>query len=163
MKLVEINTNMGKDVYEMFQDIPKIETGSYNACFGLTYNEYKEYLKKEVNRKNNKITLYDTPTISYILYDKDKPIGLLGLRLEIDEMWKKRSGNFYYKIRMSERNKGYGKIILKLGLKKLKKLGFNEVYGESSLTNIASIKVIESNGGILYKSENDINYYKIKL
>ena len=90
MELVEINENMGKDVYEMFQDIPKIETGSYNACFGLDYNEYKEYLKKEINRKTNKVTKYDTPTISFILFDNNKPIGLVGLRIKIDDLCKKR-------------------------------------------------------------------------
>lgn len=77
--------------------------------------------------------------------------------------WKKWSGNFYYKIRKSERNKGYGTEILKLGLKEFKNLGFKEVYGQSSKGNIASAKVIENNGGILINESNGNRYYKIKI
>lgn len=161
--LKELNLNMGIKEYEMYQDIPAKESGSTNNCYGIPYNNFKEYLQKEINRKYNQVTSDDTPTITYIMYVDNNPVGIVCLRTQIDENWKKWSGNFYYKIRKSERNKGYGTEILKLALKEFKKLGFNEVYGQSSKGNIASAKVIENNGGILINENNGTRYYKITI
>ena len=161
--LKELNKYMGIKEYEMYQDIPAKESGSTNECFGIPYEKFKEYLQKEINRKYNKVTSDDTPTITYIMYVDDNPVGIVCLRTQIDENWKKWSGNFYYIIRKSERNKGYGTEILRLALKELKNLGFNEVYGQSSKGNIASAKVIENNGGIFIEEVNGTKYYKIEL
>ena len=161
--LKELNLNMGKDEYEMYQDIPAVESGSTNECYGILYEDFKKYLEAEIKRKDNNVTLEDTPTITYIMYVDDKPVGLICLRTEIDENWMKWSGNFYYRIRLSERNKGYGTKMLELALDKFRKLGFKEVYGQSSDGNIASSKVIENNGGIFLYEENGSKYYKIVL
>lgn len=161
--LKELNLNMGKNEYDMFQDIPAKESGSTNECYGIPYDEFKKYLEKEINRKNNRVTYDDTPTISYIMYDDNKPIGLICLRTEIDDNWMKWSGNFYYRIRLTDRKKGYGTKILALALDEFKKMGFKEVYGQSSNENVGSAKVIENNGGILLDEKDGIRYYKIVL
>ena len=161
--LKKLNQNMGFDVYEMYQDIPAKESGSTNECFGLSYEEFSKYLEKEINRKNNKVTYDDTPTTTYIMYVNNKPVGLICLRTEIDENWMKWSGNFYYRVRVSERNKGYGTKMLELALDEFRKLGFKVVYGQSSAGNIGSVKVIENNGGIFLNEENGTRYYKIIL
>ena len=161
--LKELNLYMGIKEYEMYQDIPAKESGSTNECYGIPYEKFKEYLQKEINRKYNQVTSDDTPTITYIMYADDTPVGIVCLRTQIDENWKKWSGNFYYKIRKAERNKGYGTEILKLALKEFKNLGFKEVYGQSSKGNIASAKVIENNGGIFIEEVNGTKYYKIEL
>ncbi len=159
--LKELNLDMGRKEYYMYQDIPAKESGSTNDCYGIPYENFKEYLKKEINRKYNKVTSEDTPTITYTMYVDDNPVGIICLRTQIDENWKKWSGNFYYKIRKSERNKGYGTEILRLALGEFKNLGFKEVYGQSSKGNIASAKVIENNGGILINENDGTRYYKI--
>ena len=161
--LKELDLNMGIDEYEMFQDIPAKESGSTNECNGIPYEEFKSYLEKEINRKYNEVTYDDTPTISYIMYDDNKPIGLICLRTKIDDNWMKWSGNFYYRIRLSERKKGYGTKILSLALEEFRRLGFKEVYGQSSAGNIGSAKVIENNGGILLDEKDGTRYYKIVL
>ena len=161
--LKELDLNMGKDVYEMYQDIPTKESGSTNDCFGLSFDEFPKYLEKEINRKNNKVTYDDTPTITYVMYVYNNPVGLICLRTEIDDNWMKWSGNFYYRIRLSERHKGYGTKMLELALEEFRKLGFEEVYGQSSAGNIGSAKVIENNGGILLNENNGTRYYKIIL
>ena len=159
--LKELNLDMGKKEYEMYQDIPAKESGSTNECYGIPCENFKEYLQKEINRKYNKVTSEDTPTITFIMYVDDNPVGIICLRTQIDENWKKWSGNFYYIIRKSERNKGYGTMILKLALEEFRKLGFKEVYGQSSKGNIASAKVIENNGGIFLNENDGTRYYKI--
>ena len=161
--LKELDLSMGIDVYEMYQDIPVKEFGSTNECFGLSFKEFSNYLEKQIKRKNNKVTFEDTPTITYIMYVNDIPVGLICLRTEIDDNWMKWSGNFYYKVRLSERHKGYGTKMLELALNKFRELGFKEIYGQSAAGNIGSAKVIENNGGILLNEENGIKYYKIIL
>ena len=159
--LKELNIDMGKEEYAMYQDIPAKESGSTNECYGLPYEKFKDFLQKEIDRKYNKVTNEDTPTITYVMYVDDNPVGIICLRTQIDENWKKWSGNFYYKIRKGERNKGYGTKILNLALEEFKKLGFKEVYGQSSKGNVASAKVIEKNGGLFLNENDGTRYYKI--
>ncbi len=108
-KLVELNMKMDRIEYEMYQDIPVCESGSTNLCNGLPFEVFKPYLESQIARKYQSISKYDTPTITYIMYVNEYPVGYIGLRTEIDDNWKKWSGNFFYAIRVSERNKGYGK------------------------------------------------------
>ncbi len=162
-ELKELNMNMGIIEYEMYQDIPLKESGSTNLCNGLSYDVFKAYLETQLARKYQNISEYDTPTVTYIMYVNDIPVGYIALRTKIDDQWKKWSGNFYYAIRISERKKGYGTKILKLVLDEFNKLGFKEIYGQSSAGNIASAKVIENNGGILLEEIDGTRYYKIEL
>ena len=152
-----------KELYDMYQDIPLKESGSTNLCNGLPYKVFGSYLEKELARKFQKVSFYDTPTIIYILFVNNYPVGYIGLRTEIDENWTKWSGNIYYVIRKSERGKGYGNIIFKLALDEFRKMKFDEIEANASSGNIASAKVIENNGGIFIKEMNGSRYYKIKL
>lgn len=162
-ELRELNMDMGIEEYEMYQDIPSKESGSTNLCNGLPYDVFKSYLESQIARKYQNISYYDTPTITYIMYVDNKPVGYVGLRTEIDHNWKKWSGNCFYAIRNSERNKGYGSKILALALDEFRKLDFKEIYLQSSAGNIGSAKVIENNGGIFLEELEGTRYYKIKL
>lgn len=104
-ELKELNIQMGILEYEMYQDIPLKESGSTNLCNGLPYEVFHNYLETQLARKYQIVNCYDTPTMIYILYANDRPIGYIGLRIEIDENWKKWSGNVYYAMRMSDRKK----------------------------------------------------------
>lgn len=163
-ELKEMSLNlMNEEIYNMYQDIPLKESGSTNLCNGLPFEVFASWLEKELARKFQKVSFYDTPTIIYILFVNNYPVEYIGLRTEIDENWRKWSGNFYYVIRKSERGKGYGNIILKLALDEFRKMKFKEVVSNSSAGNIASAKVIENNGGIFIKEINGSRYYKIEL
>ena len=59
--------------------------------------------------------------------------------------------------------KGYGTKILSLALEEFRRLGFKEVFGQSSNGNKGSAKVIENNGGMFLNEENGTRYYKIIL
>lgn len=154
---------LNKDLYDMYQDIPNGDNGQTNDAFGLNEDEFKDYIIKQINRKNNKVTFDDTPTITYIMYVENKPVGFICLRTEIDDNWMKWSGNFYYQVRLSERRKGYATKMLEIGLNELKKIGFDIVYGQSSAGNIGSAKTIENNNGIFIKENEGTRYYKILL
>ncbi len=95
-ELKELNMNMGKLEYEMYQDIPVKESGSTNLCNGLPYEVFKNYLESQMARKYQITSYYDTKVITYIMYVNGLPVGYIGLRFDIDDNWRKWSGNFYY-------------------------------------------------------------------
>lgn len=162
-ELKELNMNMDLPEYEMYQDIPLKESGSTNLCNGLPYDVFKNYLESQMARKYQIVSMYDTPTIIYIMYVNNLPVGYIGIRTEIDDNWKKWCGNIYYAIRQSERRKGYATKMMKLALTELKNMKYKEIFCQSSAGNIGSSKVIEKNGGVFLNEENGTRYYKIIL
>ncbi len=161
--LRELSLSMSRPEYEMYQDIPAKESGSTNLCYGLPYEVFSEFIESQMARKYQNTSQYDTPATIYIMYVNHYPVGYIGIRTKINEQWRKWSGNIFYAIRQSERNKGYATKMLELALNKLREEGWKEVFLQSSAGNIASAKVIESNGGILLNEEDGTGYYKIVI
>ena len=122
----------------MYQDIPALEIGSSNKIKGISYDafliKYKEYIEEE--KKINEVL--NTTTKRLILKSKNKLIGEVGIRTTLNDFWINKGSQIYYKIRLSERNKGYGNTILFLALKEAKKLGFKKIRINCNDKNILS-------------------------
>ena len=150
-----IDENMGINVYEMYQDIPKEEIGSTNIIKDCTMDQFykiiREYKKDEfiINSKLN------TTTNRYIYFVDNYPVGEIGIRTTLNDYWVNKGSQIFYKIRVSKRNQGYGTKMLQLALIQCKKLGMKKVRINCDDNNVASIKVIKNNGGML-----DIKSYK---
>ena len=157
IKLIPFRECVGKELYEMYQDIPKEEIGSINKMNGISYEEFKEKCNEFINEETIENAEIHTTTSRFILYNDNKPIGEVGIRTTLNDFWKNKGSQIYYKIRKSERQKGYGNTILELALIEAKKLGFNKVRINCDDNNISSKKVILKNGGIV-----DIKNYKTK-
>lgn len=155
IKLVPLKEIINKELYEMYKDFPKDEIGSTNDYYGLSYDDFLIKCNEKVNEENEINVDINTTTKVFILVNNDKLIGEVGIRTTLNEFWINRGSQIYYKIRLSERNKGYGNIILKLALIEAKKLGFNQIRINCDDNNIQSKKVILNNDGIL-----DIKSYK---
>lgn len=155
--LIPFRECAGKELYEMYQDIPKEEIGSTNKMNGISYEEFKEKCNEFVKEENIINEDIHTTTSRFILYDDNKPIGEVGIRTTLNDFWQNKGSQIYYKIRKSERQKGYRNIILELALIEAKKLRFNKVRINCDDNNIALKKVILKNGGIV-----DIKNYKTK-
>ena len=155
IELLPIKDCINKKLYDMYQDIPNKEIGSSNEIYGKTYNEFlsicENYIKEELII--NKII--NTTTKRFILFIDNNPVGEVGIRTTMNDYWVNKGSQIFYKIRLSERNKGYGNILLKETIKEAKKLGFNKIRINCNDNNIASKKIIENNGGII-----DIKSYK---
>lgn len=160
LKLIELNEKMGLKEYEMFQEIPAKETGATNLCHGIPFENFSAYLESQMARKYQNISKFDTPTIVYIMYESDLPIGYVGIRTKIDSNWKNWSGNIFYCVRPSKRHQGYGTKMLKLAIEKCSALGISPIYLQANKNNIFSIKIIEKCNGKRYK-ETDSFYYEI--
>ncbi len=108
------------------------------------------------------------PDFQYWLVEGNKYIGGIKYRPILNEALKFRGGNAGYKIRPSERNKGYASQMMQEIIKKAKNDGLTELLMTCDSDNIASAKVIEKSGGILQSTDIDqkgtpFNRYIIKL
>jgi predicted acetyltransferase len=113
-------------------------------------NDFQGFIDKipEIRNVINRV-----PETEYWLTNKGKFIGRLSIRHELNEELLLHGGHIGYAIRPSERKKGYATQALEQGLVEAQKLGLRKVLLTCDSTNIASRKVIESNGGVL---ENEV-------
>lgn len=115
-------------------------------CLNMQNKEYAKRLGKS-----------QVKTFLLIRKNDDKIIGCINIRWNLTDYMKKYSGNIGYGIRPAERNKGYNKINLYLGLLEAKKLNLNKVMLVCETNNLPSSKTIEALGGILERKEIDPN------
>ena len=149
MKLIPLKDCINKNLYNMYQNIPKEELGSFNKMNGVSYEEFKDICKEYIKEETIKNEKIDTTTNRYILVDNDCLIGEIGIRTTLNDFWINKGSQIFYKIRLDKRGKGYGNEILRLALEEAKKLGFDRIRINCSDYNAHSKKVILNNGGIL--------------
>lgn len=109
---------------------------------------FKEFIKKlRLQSKGIYPRQGLVPQTVYWLVDGNRFFGKLSIRHKLNPYLRKIGGHIGYYIRPDQRGKGFGKLILKLGLKKAKLLGIKDALVTCDITNIKSIKVIEANRG----------------
>ena len=88
-------------------------------------------------------------TYFYIKDDSARIIGMINIRLALNDFFRRESGHIGYGIRPTERGKGYATQMLKKTLAFCKPLGLHEVIVSCDKDNPASAAVILKNGGVL--------------
>lgn len=92
-----------------------------------------------------------TDTFFAIRKSDNKIIGIIDLRHTLNEFLKDL-GNCGYSVRPSERKRGYATEMLYQLLQVAKEVGMRELHISVEKENIASIKVIQKNGGVYKRS-----------
>ena len=121
------------------------------------YDGWLEKLSQDYTRipDENKV-----PARTYFLVreNDNKIVGMINIRLTLNDRLKKFGGNIGYSIRPSERRKGYNKINLYLALKVCDKYNIDKILLDADLENVASWKTMEALGGVRVKEYyDDIN------
>ena len=133
------------------------------------YEGWLQKLEDDYSRIPDEVRV---PARTYFLIrsNDNKIIGMINIRLALNEHLKKFGGNIGYCIRPSERGNGYNKINLYLGLKVCQKYEIKEVLLDADKDNPASWKTMEALGGInireYFDDENShcvVKDYKIKV
>ena len=88
----------------------------------------------------------------------DYPVGEIEIRTTLNDFWMNNGSQVFYKVKVSERSKGYGTKMLYLALDECRKLGMRQVRINCDDNNIASKCVIEKNDGRL-----DIRSYTTQI
>jgi predicted acetyltransferase len=90
------------------------------------------------------------PASCFWLVDEHKTlVGVAHFRHSLNATLAYEGGHIGYSVRPTQRNKGYGKIMLKLLLERAKALSITGILLTCDKTNAASARVIQSNGGRL--------------
>lgn len=133
-----------------------------NGAGGLRryLDNYDDWLKKLENDRNCILSEEKAPAETYFLIREsdNKIVGMINIRLALNEKLKKLGGHIGYGIRPTERRKGYNKLNLYLGLKCLKEHGIKEAFLDCDKDNLGSAKTIKALGGKLVKE-----YYNLDL
>lgn len=132
------------------------------------YNKWLQKLDEDIKRKP---TEEKVPSETFFLIRKNdnKIVGMINIRLMLNENLKKIGGHIGYSIRPEERKKGYNKINLYLGLKECQKHGIKEVLMDCDKDNVGSAKTMQALNGVLIKEWYDkqkdrtIQYYIIDV
>lgn len=143
-----------KEFYEYKSDI--------NGAGGLdryldNYDGWLEKLAEDRLRVPNEERV---PAETYFLVREsdNKLLGMINIRLVLNEHLKKYGGHIGYGIRPTERQKGYNKVNLYLGLLCCQKHGIKEVLMDCDKENLGSAKTMQALGGILIKEYYDDVY-----
>jgi predicted acetyltransferase len=94
----------------------------------------------------------ELPYEDFWLMEGNEWIGKLTLRTIINGKYLHAGGHIGYEIRPSKRRRGYGTVLLRMGLELARERGLHWVLLTCDETNPGSRKVIENNGGQLENS-----------
>lgn len=121
------------------------------------YEGWLEKLNEDYSRVPNEEKV---PARTYFLIrESDKRIvGMINIRLALNERLNHYGGHMGYSIRPTERGKGYNKINLYLGLRVCDQYGIEEVFLDADLANPASWKTMEALGGKRIREHYDDQY-----
>ncbi len=104
------------------------------------------------------------PARTYFLVrlSDNKIVGMINIRLVLNEKLRQGSGHIGYSIRPTERRKGYNKINLYLGLKVLQEHGETEAMLSCVKSNLGSAKTMLALGAKLQKEYYSGEYQEIE-
>ena len=95
----------------------------------------------------------------FLVRETDRRIvGMINIRLALNERLRHYGGHMGYSIRPTERGKGYNRINLYLGLKFCDAHGIDKVFMDADLDNPASWKTMEALGGVRIREYYDDVY-----
>ena len=118
----------------------------------LRESTYEEWLVKkiaEMDIANIPESKVPALTYFYVREEDDRIVGMINIRLALNDLIRHDAGHIGYSIRPTERRKHYGTDLLSAALKVCDTIGIKEVLVSCDRDNIASAGVIKNCGGVL--------------
>jgi len=120
-----------------------LETGTYSDWI---LKVIKDLDIANIPQNQDKVPAY---TYFYVREEDKKIIGMINIRLALNDFLRKEGGHIGYCIRPAERKKGYGTQMLRESLEFCKIIGLCDIIITCDKENIASAGMIKKCGGIL--------------
>ena len=147
IKLIEPTVELKSEFLAMVEDF---KTESNDIIDGIGAGDFEGLvcLSKEY-AKGIGLPEGWVPASTFWLICKNRIVGTCDLRHELNDSLRNFGGHIGYAVRPSQRGKGYGRQMLRLALEKARALGIKKMLVTCGDDNIASVRVIEKNGGKL--------------
>lgn len=155
MKLVfpDINyKDKALDYINEFYEFNSPVNGSGGLDHYLKQSTYEEWLKKiraDIDIANVPPDRVPSLTYFYVNESEDKIVGMVNIRLALNDFLRTEGGHIGYSVRPTERRKHYATNMLKEAIKVCKTIGIDEVIVSCDKTNLASANVIKNCNGQL--------------
>ncbi|MBR6322630.1 MAG: GNAT family N-acetyltransferase [Lachnospiraceae bacterium] len=118
----------------------------------LRESAYEEWLKKvmrDMDIANIPADRVPALTYFYVREEDDRIVGMVNIRLALNDYLRSKGGHIGYSVRPTERRRHYGTEMLSAALKVCDRIGIREVLVSCDKVNLASAGVIRNCGGIL--------------
>jgi len=150
IRLIEPTMKLKAEFLAMVEE--HIAAGDHKMWqFDQAVEDFTQYVQDRLDwKEGTNLPVGWIPVSAFWLVRNNNVIlGTSRLRHKLTDHLRNIGGHIGYNIRPSERRKGYGTLILKLTLQKARELGLRRVLITCDEDNVASIKIIERNGGEL--------------
>ena len=116
-----------------------------------TYEAWLEKLLRDMDIANTPDSRVPGLTYFYVREEDDRIVGMINIRLALNEFLRNEGGHIGYSVRPTERRKHYGTQMLKAALRVCDVIGIQEVLVSCDKINVASAGVIRNCGGKLLR------------
>ena len=150
IKLIEPVVELKSEFLAMAEEFKAEGADTIDGIGSIDADDFEESVRREKGHtKGIGFPEGWVPCNTYWLICKNRIIGTCELRHRLTEALRKYGGHIGYSVRPSQRGKGYGTQMVTLALQKTQALGIERVLVTCGDDNIASARVIETNGGKL--------------
>ncbi len=161
--LKEANFEDIEKEYLFVRDVPYDENGFINECCGISRDAFDNALTEIIgNAKGLYLPDGYVPQTIYFLWNDSEIVGQFNFRHYLCDSLRTGSGHIGYYIKNEFRGRGYAKEGLRLLLPIARKtVPDDEIYLRVNKDNLASLKVMLSNGGYIEHEDEDNFYVRI--
>jgi predicted acetyltransferase len=152
MRLVKVSSEPPAGLFELLEEIRYDENGFIgDARVASGELSVAAYLKElaDISEGRNLRPGWVPMTTFWLLDATDNAVAVSRLRHRLTESLLRSGGHIGYFVKRQERGKGYGTEILHQTLAEARKLGIERALLTVDADNLASVRVIEGNGGVL--------------
>ena len=114
-----------------------------------TYSDWLLKVRKDIDLANIPPDRVPSYTYFYVREEDDEIVGMINIRLALNDFLREEGGHIGYCIRPTERRKGYGTGMLRGALLFCKGIGLDDVLVTCHKDNSASAGAIRNCGGVL--------------
>lgn len=114
-----------------------------------TYEEWLDKVMHAIDIANVELPKVPAITYFFIREEDDRIVGMVNIRLALNDFLREEGGHIGYSVRPTERGRHYATQMLREAVRVCNRIGIGEVIVTCDRENIASAKVIQNCGGVL--------------
>jgi len=150
LELVELTEDMQEQFMDFLDEFAAAGEPYRGEYWQQVHHDFPGFVRKIRNNSEGKDLVPGfVPETMYVLVSGQTVLGGIHLRHGLTESLRDLGGHIGYAVRPSHRRKGHGTEMLRLVLDRARQRGLRRVLVTCNSDNIASARVIESNGGQL--------------